>query len=271
MTLVIVATAQQSPQARWASIDGHKIKYFDIGNSKAKNALVLVHCWTCNVEFWKDTYNAFPGYRVIALDLPGQGDSDKPKIDYSIEFFAKSVEAVIKQAGVKKAVFAGHSMGTPVIRKYYELYPTKTLGLVVVDGSLIPYANRAELEKFFEPFYKDYKNEAPKFVDGMLPKNSALAAHIKSTMLATPDHVATSAMRLMTDDSYAEHGKIDVPVLALMAPSAFWPPDLEAKYRSMMPKIEYQMWPGTSHFLHMEQPARFNGQVKGWIMRNGLL
>ena len=267
----IIAAAQQVPEARWTSIDGHKIKYYDIGNTKAKNALVLVHCWTCNVEFWKDTYNAFPGYRVVAMDLPGHGESDKPKIDYSMEFFARSVDAVVKAAGVKKAVLAGHSMGTPVIRKYYELYPSKTLGIVVVDGSLIPYANRAELDKFFEPFYKDYKNEAPKFIEGMLPKDAALASYIKSSMLATPEHVATSAMRLMTDDAYAEHGNIDVPALAVMAPSPYWPPDLEARYKAMMPKLEYQMWHGTSHFLQMERPAWFNGQVKGWIMRNKLL
>lgn len=271
VALAITAIAQQTPEVRWASIDGHKIKYYDIGNTKAKNALVLVHCWTCNVEFWKDTYNAFPGYRVIAMDLPGHGESDKPKIDYSMEFFAKSVDAVMKHAGVKKGVFAGHSMGSPVIRKFYELYPSKTLGLVIVDGSLIPYANRAELEKFFEPFYRDYKNEAPKFVEGMLPKDAALASYIKSSMLATPEHVATSAMRLMTDDAYAEHGKIEVPALAVMAPSPFWPADLETKYRTIMPRLDYQMWPGTSHFLHMERPAWFNGQVKGWLMRNKLL
>ncbi|HEX6279970.1 MAG TPA: alpha/beta hydrolase [Pyrinomonadaceae bacterium] len=271
VAIAIMAIAQQAPEVRWASIDGQKIRYYDIGDTKAKNALVLVHCWTCNADFWKDTYNAFPDYRVVAMDLPGHGESDKPKIDYSMEFFARSVDAVMKHAGVKKAVLAGHSMGSPVIRRYYELYPSKTLGLVIVDGSMIPYANREELEKFFEPFYKDYKSEAPKFIEDMLPKDAALASYIKSSMLATPEHVATSAMRLMTDDSYAEHGKIGVPALAVMAPSPYWPPDLEAKYRAIMPRLEYQMWPGTSHFLQMERPAWFNGQVKGFIIRNGLL
>src|SRR5690606_18420064 len=106
---------------------------------KAKKALVLVHCWTCNVEFWRDTYNAFPGYRVIAMDLPGHGKSDKPRTDYTMEYFAKAVDAVMKGAGVKQAVLVGHSMGSPIIRRYYELYPKKTIGLVIVDGSLIPY------------------------------------------------------------------------------------------------------------------------------------
>ena len=53
------------------------IQYSDRGNRKSKNAIVFVHCWTCNSEFWKDSVNAFPNYRVISLDLPGHGQSDK--------------------------------------------------------------------------------------------------------------------------------------------------------------------------------------------------
>ena len=90
--LYAASAIAQSPEAKWVTVDGNKIRYYDIGNSKAKNALVLIHCWTCNVEFWKDTYTAFPDYRVIAMDLPGHGESDKPKIDYTQEFFAKAVE-----------------------------------------------------------------------------------------------------------------------------------------------------------------------------------
>ncbi len=263
--------AQQAPESRWTTVDGNRIRYYDIGDRKAKNALVLVHCWTCNVEFWKDTYNAFPGYRVIAMDLPGHGESDKPQIDYTIDLFAKAVDGVMKHAGVKKAVLAGHSMGTPIVRKYYELYPDKTRGLIIVDGALLAYANRTELEKFFEPFYKDYKNAAPQFIDGMLPKEENLRQRIRTSMLATPEHVATSAMRKMTDDSYAEHGKIAVQTLAIMAPSPYWPDNLEGRYKEIAPNLEFQMWPGTSHFLHMERPSWFNGQVKGFIIKNKLL
>src|SRR5215510_11723875 len=98
------ANLAQTPKDNWADFGDVKLHYYDIGNSKAKNALVFVHCWTCNVEFWKESYNAFPQYRVIALDLPGHGKSDKPKVDYSMEYFAKAVDAVLKKAGVQKAV-----------------------------------------------------------------------------------------------------------------------------------------------------------------------
>ncbi len=265
-------TQGQKPADKWAKFEGNKVRYYDIGNTKSKTALVLVHCWTGNVEFWKDSYNAFPNYRVIAMDLPGHGGSDKPKIDYSMEYFAKSLDAVMKKAGVKKAVFAGHSMGTPIIRRYYELYPEKTLGLILVDGALLPFGPRAEVDKFFEPLFRDYKGGAPTFIDGMLQTAHAeVRPFIRSSMLATPDYVGSSAMKLMLDDAYATHGRIDVPVLAVMAPSPFWPKDLEQQYKAAAPKTDFQMWTGVSHFLHMEKPKEFNEQVNLFLAKNKLL
>lgn len=270
--IVSLNASAQEVRSKTKKVDGVKINYFDVGNSKSEKALVLVHCWTCNAEFWRDSLRAFPDYRVIAMDLPGHGTSDKPKRDYSIDYFAKSVDAVMKHAGVKSAVLAGHSMGTPVIRKFSELYPKKTLGLVVVDGALLPYENRAELEKFFEPLFADFKTNSPKFLDGMLPNNDEkLRTFIRSSMLSTPDYVAISAMKLMTDDSYAAHPTISVPVLAVMAPSPYWPKDLEAKYRGAAPNLEFLMWDGTSHFLQMERPRDFNEAVAAFITKHKLL
>src|SRR5688572_1966986 len=152
----------QMPQPKWTSFDAAKIRYFETGDRRADKALVLVHCWTCNAEFWRDQINAFPQYRVLAMDLPGHGGSDKPKIDYSMDHFARSVDAVMKAAGVKRAVLAGHSMGTPVIRQFQRLYPKKTLGLIIVDGALRPIAPKGEVDKFFAPLYANYAGEAPK-------------------------------------------------------------------------------------------------------------
>ena len=271
--LIVLAAGvfSQTPESKWIKFDNVKVRYYDIGNKKAKNALVLVHCWTCNVDFWKDSYNAFPNYRVIAMDLPGHGQSEKPKVDYSMDYFAKSVGAVMKDAGVKKAVLVGHSMGTPVIRRYYELYPEKTLGLVIVDGALLSFGPRAEVDKFFEPLFADYKSNVGKFLDGMLPTEEKLRGNVRTAMLSTPDYVATSAMKLMQDDSYATHGKIIVPVLATMAPSPYWPKDLETQYRSIAPNIDFQMRSGVSHFLHMEKPKEFNEAVASFIVKNKLL
>lgn len=265
--------AAQSVKRKTAKVDNAAVSYYDIGKKKSDTALVLVHCWTCNSEFWKENYRAFPEFRVIAMDLPGHGQSDKPKADYSMEFFAKSVNAVMTKAGVKKAVLVGHSMGTPIIRRFYELYPSKTLGLVLVDGALLPYGPREQVEVFFAPMYADYKTNAPKFIDGMLEGKARehVKGFVRTSMLATPDYVAISAMKSMLDDAYADHGQITVPVLAVMAEDDFWPKDLKEKYAAIAPRIDFRMWKGVSHFLQLEKPSDFNSAVKEFVSANKLL
>ena len=73
-------------------------------------------------------------YRVITLDLPGHGKSGMPKA-FSMELFARAVEAAaVLKPRWDRAILVGHSMGTPVIRKYALMYPARVAGLVIVDG-----------------------------------------------------------------------------------------------------------------------------------------
>ncbi|MEO6334605.1 MAG: alpha/beta hydrolase [Pyrinomonadaceae bacterium] len=260
-------------QSKWARLDGSKIHYYDIGKSKQKKALVLIHGWTCTADFWKESFDAFPDYRILAIDLPGHGQSDKPKVDYSMAYFARSVDAVMRQAGVKSAVLVGHSMGTPVAREFYRLHPQQTLGIVVVDGALQSFFPKAMMEQFIAQLRTNYKESEPKMVDGMLApiKDAGLKQMIRDSMLATPDYVGVSAMDAMADEKIWTTDKINVPVLAIMAASPMWPSDLKERYMSIAPKMDFQVWNDVSHFLFMEKPKDFNEQVRAFVSKNKLL
>jgi pimeloyl-ACP methyl ester carboxylesterase len=272
-TLGIFSYAQ-TPKSHWAKLDKSMIHYYDIGGSKSKNALVFIHGWTCSANFWKDNYNAFPGYRVIALDLIGHGQSDRPKAEYSMEYFAKSVEAVLKKAKIDEAVLVGHSMGTPVARQFYRLYPDQVLGLVIVDGPLRPFAPKAMMESFIAPMRTNYKEAGTKMIDGMLKpvKEEAEKKFIRDAMLATPDYVAVSAMDGMADDKIWGDDKINVPVLAIMAAGGMAANSkTEENYRGIASDLDFQVWADVSHFIMMDAPARFNLMLKGFIDRKKLL
>jgi pimeloyl-ACP methyl ester carboxylesterase len=263
------------PESKWAKLDGNKIHYYDVTGSsrKPKNALVFIHGWTCNADFWKDSYNAFPDYRVIALDLPGHGQSDKPRVSYSMDYFARSVDAVLKDAHVRRAVLVGHSMGTPIAREFYRRYPAKTLGIVVVDGALRTFFPKAAGDKFIGQMKADYKASSAQFVDGMLQavKDTNTRQFIREAMLSTPDYIAISAMEGMNDEKIWKEDKVNVPVLAIMAPSPFWPADVKETFASIASTIDFQMWSGVSHFLFMEKPREFNDQVRAFVVKNRLL
>ena len=129
--------AQSDPQgtSHFAKLDDTRVHYVNYG--AGSDALVLIHGWTCSVGHWRDQITDFSKRnRVIAIDLPGHGKSDKPETTYSMDLFARAVDAVLQDAKVNRAVLMGHSMGTPVARQFYRKYPQKTLAIVIVDGAL---------------------------------------------------------------------------------------------------------------------------------------
>jgi pimeloyl-ACP methyl ester carboxylesterase len=259
--------------SRYATLDGSRVHYKSLGSGR--EAIVLVHGWTCNMNFWRlQVPDLAAKSRVVAIDLPGHGSSDKPQATYSMDYFARAIDAVMRDAKVERAVLVGHSMGTPVIRQFYRKYPEKTLALVIVDGGLRPFGKKEQMEAFIAPLRgPNYKEAAARFVDGMLGpvKSAELRAEIRSSMLATPQHVAVGAMDGMADESIWKQDKINVPVLAILAKSPFWPADNEQFFRSLAPNLDYRMWDGVSHFLMMEKPAEFNQAVEAFMLKNDLL
>lgn len=284
-----IATAQNklSGASHFARLDGSRIHYINYG--KGDEALVLIHGWTQNIDAWRDNIPAFiGGYRVIAIDLPGHGKSDKPQFKaatvptsqssppfiYSMELFARAIDAVMREAKVKRAVLVGHSMGTPVAREFYRKYPDKTLAIVIVDGSLRPFGNKAMLDQmitgFRGPNYRNVVDQMMTMISG--PNLSAeVKARINSSSNNTPQYVLVSAMEGMADPSIWGEDRINVPVLAIMARTPLVPPNVEESFRAIAPAMDFQIWDGVGHFVMMEKPQEFNAAVIAWLEKNKLM
>lgn len=252
----------------------HYKSYGDKGGNE-REALVLIHGWTCNLDYWRDSIADFAKRnRVIAIDLPGHGQSDKPEVTYSMDLFARAVEAVMRDAKVERAVLVGHSMGTPVARQFYRKYPEKTLGIVIVDGTLRPFGDKKLMDGFIAGFRgPNYKEAGKQMFAGMAGPNlpAETQERIQASFLNTPQYVLVSAMEGMAADSIWGADKINVPVLAVLAKSPFWPPDTEQFYRSIAPNLDFQMMEGVGHFLMMEKPKEFDAAVIAYLDKNKLL
>ncbi|MCM3871516.1 MAG: alpha/beta hydrolase [Pyrinomonadaceae bacterium] len=269
--------AQKAPtsevKSRHATLDGARINYQSYG--KGREALVLVHGWTCNLDYWRDQVPDFAKRnRVIALDLPGHGQSDKPEVAYSMDLFARAIDAVMRDAKVDRAVLVGHSMGTPVVRQFYRKYPQKTLAIVIVDGGLRPFGDKKMRDGFVAAFRApNYKEAGKQMFAGMagpgLPAETQ--ERIRTSFLNTPQYVLVSAMEGMNDETIYGPDKISVPVLAILAKSPFWPADTEQFLRSIAANLDYDVWDGVGHFLMMEKPKQFNDEVIVFLDKNALL
>ena len=265
-------TAKVETTSHVAALDGMRVHYTSSGSGH--EALVFVHGWTCDSTFWDAQVPAFAERtRVLAIDLPGHGKSDAPKTTYSMDLFARAIDAVMRDAKVERAVLVGHSMGTPVVRQFARSYPSKTLALVVVDGALKPFMPRAVAESMLVPMRgPKYAEAAAGMIDQMTApmKDPAARSAVKAKMLATPQHVAVSAFEGMSDDAIWKDDPIGVPVLAIMVKNPYYPADLEASYRTVAPDLEFQMWDGVSHFLMIDDAARFNATLAAFLAKRKL-
>lgn len=267
------AAAAENPldgaPSRFATLDGAKIHYKSLGTGE--RALVFVHGWTCDLTFFREQVPAFAGkIRMVLLDLPGHGKSDKPEIAYTMDLFARSVDAVLGDAVVTKAVLVGHSMGTPVARQFYRLHPGKTLGIVALDGMLRLDLKPEQVSSFLAKYEgPDWRANQTKAVESMFSPATtpALREKIMTTMTSAPPYVVRGAMKGMFEPGVWKEDTIAVPVLGLYAKSPYWSAEYEEAVKKLAPKVQFVYVDGAGHFLQLEKPAEVNAALSAFLRK----
>jgi pimeloyl-ACP methyl ester carboxylesterase len=250
-----------------ASVDGIPIHFASVGTGPA---LVLVHGWTCDSTSWAAQVTAFSKkYRVITLDLPGHGQSGSPKDGkFSMDLFARAVEAVRAEAGAQRIVLVGHSMGAPVIRQYAHSYPEHVAGLVAVDGpiDMRAFAAPASGQGLPPVTGPDGLKTRETMIRSMFTPNTPapVQQHVLSMMLAAPEATAAGAMAAVFEDpSIRWTDAINAPTFAIYA-GTNKVPDL-ATVQQVVPSFTATQIAGTGHFVMMEKPDEFNRALGGFL------
>ncbi len=260
--------------SKFVDVDHLRVHYTNYG--KGDTALLFVHGWACDETVWSEQATALAEkIRVITIDLPGHGQSDKPQtIEYDKNLYTRAIDGVVKDAVVKSLVLVAHSNGAPFVREYYRKFPNKVKALVIVEGPLHAMFDRDTMEKFVVPLKSDnYPAAAGRVIAGMTNpvKDEALREKIKSLMLKTSQHVAVSEFEATADEDLWKEDQIDVPLLMILAKQPAWSPEYEQFVRGLIPKLDYQVWENVSHFLMMEKPREFNAAVLKFLEQNQLL
>ncbi len=91
-------------------VNGINISYIDEG--KGEQTIILVHGLASNGGFWRYNIAELSKHcRVIAVDLPGYGKSDKGVYPFTMSFYADIISGLLTQLNISKVVYVGHSMG----------------------------------------------------------------------------------------------------------------------------------------------------------------
>jgi sigma-B regulation protein RsbQ len=252
-----------------ASVDGLKIHSATSGHGS--KTVILVHGYTCDESTWSEQVPVLAKeYRMVTLDLPGHGRSESPKDGkFSMDLFARSIEAVRAEVKADRIVLVGHSMGTPVVLRYAHLYPQHTAALVFVDGLMpLPAAQAGALADagaaMGGPNGRNVREQMIRsfFVVGTSPAVQTKVLHM---MLGAPEATAVGAMNATREPAGQTTDIPMVPIFAIYAgPSHI--ASAQAVHASF-PTAEYTEIPGTGHFLMLEKPEEFNRLLLGFLSK----
>jgi pimeloyl-ACP methyl ester carboxylesterase len=121
-------------RTRHAQLDGGRVAYFDEGQGPA---LLFVHGLVGDFTHFEHVVPSFAtGHRVIGVDLPGCGLSDKRRdVRHSVWTYARAIHELCERLGLERVTLVGHSAGGQVVAAAAELRPDLCERLVLVNSA----------------------------------------------------------------------------------------------------------------------------------------
>lgn len=111
-------------------LHGERVAYVDEGRGEV---LLLLHGMAGSSQTWRSVIKPLSRqFRVIAPDLPGHGESTKPRSDYSLGAFAALLRDLLDELGVSRATIVGHSLGGGVAMQLLYQHPDYAQRLILI-------------------------------------------------------------------------------------------------------------------------------------------
>jgi pimeloyl-ACP methyl ester carboxylesterase len=118
----------------FVTIYGQKLHYFAAGEPN-RPVVIILHGLISEASEWLQNIEVLSKqFHVIALDLPGCGQSDKPFINYSIGTFVDYLKGFMQTLDCDRFSLIGHSLGAVIAINFALTYPNKVDRLVNVSG-----------------------------------------------------------------------------------------------------------------------------------------
>ena len=251
-----------------------------IARGDGATTLLFLHGVGGGKGAWSEQLDWFAarGYRAVAWDMPGYGESAMVS-PYSIASLAESLVRLIDSLGATRTVVVGHSMGGMVAQEAIGIAPKRVAGLILSGTS--PAFGKAEgdwqrdfLAARLAPLDagRTMAEVATKLVPTMLgegadPKGVAAALALMGAVPASTYRAALTA--LMGFDRREWLARVAVPTLVLAGErDTNAPPSVMRRMAEKISGSEYVELAGLGHLANMEDPVAFNVAVLAYLAKH---
>ncbi len=206
--------------------------YVDIGEGQP---VVLIHGWPLSHRMWASQIDALvaAGYRCIAYDRRGFGDSGRPDGGYDYETFSADLNDVLTHLDLQNVVLVGFSMGGGEVARYIGRYGTQRVAKAMLLGAVPPFLLQTSdnpdgaPQEVFDGMIAGVQHNREGFLDGFLQNffNTDVTYHdAPSDLVPSAKAIAMVASLVGTaqcitafgsTDFRADLAKFDVPTLVV--------------------------------------------------------
>lgn len=274
-----MSTAEKKRRLRTRVLHGHRVAYRQAGRGPV---VVLIHGITADSSTWARVLPALARrFTVIAPDLMGHGQSDKPRSDYSLGAQASGLRDLLATLGHERATFVGHSLGGGISMQLSYQYPELCERLVLVDSGglgrdvslLLRAAALPGSEWVMPALAATHVLDAGRIAAGLLGRVGIHVGTDLEEMAAAHDTLADPAARaafLQTLRGVVEPGgqrvsaanrlylTKHVPTLLMWGErDRIIPVAHGHEAHEQIPHSRLELFPSSGHFPHLDEPERF--------------
>jgi pimeloyl-ACP methyl ester carboxylesterase len=251
----------------FVNVNGLKTFYKSRGKGRP---LILVHGAGGSSEYWGIQLSELSKkLRVIAIDLPGHGKSERLKGMVSIERYAEHVAGFVKQIKLDQAVILGHSMGGLVVQQLALKHPELIEKLIIVDSAAkfpgsgpLGFADlvRNQPEKLIEllPMFFSKKTRS----EGNL---ASILKHLEPSSVFDPNILADDFEAADAVDLREKIKGITVSTLIIVGAEDILPLSLSQFLHESIKESEIEIIPDAGHLPMLEKPDEFNKAILRFI------
>ncbi|WP_413307662.1 alpha/beta hydrolase [Bacillus sp. 1P10SD] len=248
----------------FSTLRSKKVYYEELGQEQCDTPILFIHGGGGNHNIWMEQVNSLNLHNhVVALDLPGHGQSEGPACSSIQEYADWVCEFISSYLKGKKVVIVGHSMGGAIVQQ------------IVVDGF-------DQIEGIVMVFTGAKLEIPPEFLDqvrkGEISQESFLAAFSPKTAETVHQKVGSCLSQTTLESTILDFealnqydfskslDKVKVPALIIVGEDDFLtPPDLSQFLHESIANSKLTIVPATGHYVVNEQPETFQNYVQTFI------